>query len=158
MILDGALKQQNARDRRRSFLAGLKQGNIDILGAQSANWKGERARDITSQWLEQYPQVDAIIAANDEMALGAKEAVDDKISLEDILITGFDAVQPALTAIKEGKMAATIDQLPNRQARLAVQLAIRHLESGETFPPIVILPQISLIDKENLGDFVPPES
>ena len=128
----------------------MKQGNIDVLDTQSGNWKRDRAREITSEWLQQYPQVDAIIAANDEMALGASKAV-AAAKREGISIVGFDAVEPALTAIKEGKMAATIDQLPSQQARLAIQLAVRHLESGETFPPIVVLPEISLIDEENVS-------
>ena len=114
------------------------------------------AREIASEWLQQYPQVDAIIAANDEMALCPSQAV-AAANQQGILIAGFDAVEPALTAIKEGKMAATIDQLPNQQARLPVQLAIRNLEFGETFRPIVVLPEISLIDEENVEDFLPPE-
>lgn len=153
LVLDGALEQQNAIDRRNGFLAGLQQGNIEILDSKSANWRREMAREIVANWLQQFPKIDAIISANDAMALGASEAVAAAASSE-IVITGFDAVTPALKAIQAGKMTATIDQAPSPQARLALQLKIRHLEAGETFPPRVLMPKIPLITKQNVEDYL----
>jgi len=153
LVLDGALDQQNAIDRRNGFLAGLRQGDIEILDSKSANWKRERAFKTVANWLQQFPQIDAIISANDAMALGASEAA-AAAERSDIIITGFDAVTPALKAIQAGKMTATIDQAPSPQARLALQLKIRHLEKEENFPPRVLMPEIPLITKQNVGDYL----
>ncbi|NEO27273.1 MAG: sugar ABC transporter substrate-binding protein [Kamptonema sp. SIO4C4] len=149
LLLDGSLEQQNAVDRKNGFLAGLKSGDIDILDTRSADWSQEKAKTITQNWLDQYSDIDAIMAANYAMALGAREAV-EAVQRDDILITGFDAMPPALKAIQEGKIAATIDQTPALQARLSLQLLLRHLENGETFPDRVIMPDIPLINQANI--------
>ena len=150
LILDGALEQQNAVDRREGFLAGLRTGKIDILDTQSAQWSREKAREITQQWLQQYPDIDAIVAANYTMAAGAGEIVARANLQDEIIVTGFDAMPPALKLIEDGAIAATIDQTPDRQARLSVQLLLRHLENGETFPARILIPDIPLIDRDTI--------
>ncbi|MGK7925575.1 MAG: sugar ABC transporter substrate-binding protein [Spirulina sp.] len=150
LILDGALEQQNAVDRREGFLAGLRTGKMDILETQSAQWYRERAKEITQQWLQQYADIDAIVAANYTMAAGASEAVREANRQDKIIVTGFDAMPLALQLIEEGAIAATIDQTPDRQARLSIQLLLRHLEKGETFPPRVLIPNIPLIDRDTI--------
>ena len=153
LILEGPPDQQNAVDRRNGFLAGLQRGNMDVLDAQSADWEIEPAKAVTAAWLRTYPDVDAILAANDDMALGAAQAVVEA-NRQNITITGFDATAAGVAAIVSGAIAATVDQAPAKQARLAVQLLIRHLETGETFPPIIFLPDIPLVTKENVADYL----
>ncbi|OCR00752.1 hypothetical protein BCD67_24805 [Oscillatoriales cyanobacterium USR001] len=147
-ILNGFLDQQNAIGRRKGFLAGLQQGNIEIVATEAGNWKTDLAQKITMEWLTRYPKLKAIVAANDDMALGASAAA--KAAKFPLLITGFDANKEALDAIKNGEMAATISQLMDRQTRLSVQLLIRHLENKETFPPFVTLSEVSVITKDRI--------
>ncbi|MBN1936088.1 MAG: sugar ABC transporter substrate-binding protein [Anaerolineae bacterium] len=154
LILAGPSDQQNALDRHDGFLAGLQSGSIDVLGSRSADWEIAPAYQITADWLRKFPQVDVILAANDDMALGAAQAVNEA-GRWDILITGFDATEVGLAAIIAGRMSATIDQSPGKQARLAVQLLLRHLETGETFPPIILMPDISLVTQENVQNYQP---
>ncbi len=72
-----------------------------------------------------------------------------------MLITGFDANTDALIAIKEGRMSATIDQVPDKQVRQAIQLMIRHLDKGETFPPAAARGKsITMATQENISKFV----
>lgn len=153
LILEGPNDQQNAIDRRDGFLAGLQAGDIEILDIQSADWETSIAKEKTAQWLQEFSEFDVIIAANDNMALGAAQAVEEA-KRRDILITGYDAVVGALSAIEDGRMTATIDQAPNLQAYIAVQLMVRHLEQGETFPPIILLPDIPLITKANVNAYL----
>jgi len=150
-ILNGFLDQQNAIGRRNGFLAGLQQGNIEIVATGVANWKTDLAQKITAEWLTRYPKLKAIVAANDDMALGAIAAA--KAAKSSVLITGFDANSEALDAIKNGQMGATISQLMDRQTRLSVQLLIRHLEKKETFPPFVTLSEVSVISKDNVSNY-----
>ncbi len=148
-ILNGPLEQQNARDRRNGFLEGLKQGSIEVVATADAKWDTETAQKITKEWLQRYPQLNAIVAANDRMALGASLAAGNK----KVLITGFDALDVALEAIRKGQLGATVSQGFDRQSRLAVQLLIRHLEKKETFPAIVFLSEVTLITKDNVNSF-----
>jgi len=153
LMLDGPKEQQNAVERRKGFFAGLQTGNVEILNTKSADWEIEPARNITEAWLKKYADVNAIIAANDNMALGAAQAV-AAANRSGILITGFDATDAALSAIKKGQMSATIDQLPGEQAHLATLLLVRHLEKHEKFPANVSPANISLVTKENVGSYL----
>lgn len=153
LLLDGALSQQNALDRKQGFLTGLKTGSeIVVLENQSAEWSDTQAAELTTKWLDKYDQVDAIVAANYAMAEGAAQAVQAAGLTDQILVTGFDAMPDALAAIQAGRIDATINQQPDQQARLSLQLLIRHLETGETYPPQIFLPEIRLINQDNIGD------
>jgi ribose transport system substrate-binding protein len=152
-ILEGPSDQQNAVDRRNGFLAGLQGGDIDVLDTQSGDWEIEPAQEITTAWLQKYADIDVILAANDDMALGAAQAIAEA-HRQGIIVTGFDATDAGLAAIEAGQVAATIDQAPGKQARLAIQLLLRHLETGETFPSIIFLPEIPLVTPENVGDYL----
>lgn len=153
LILDGPQDQQNAIERRNGFFSGLNSGDIQILNTESADWEIEPAKQITAEWLQMYVDVDAIVSANDNMALGAAQAVADA-ERDEILITGFDATDSGLLAVLAGKIAATVDQMPDQQARLAIQLLVRHLETGEVFPSIVFLSDISLVTQENVDVYL----
>jgi ribose transport system substrate-binding protein len=153
LILDGPQHQQNAVDRRNGFLAGLDTGNIKVLNIKSADWEVDSARSVTERWLEIYPDVEVIRAANDNMAIGAAQAV-AAAHRAGILVTGFDATDSALEAVRTGQIAATVDQAPDQQARLAVQVLVRHLETGENFPPVVYLRGASLVTVENVASYL----
>ncbi|NET56395.1 MAG: sugar ABC transporter substrate-binding protein [Symploca sp. SIO2E6] len=148
-ILEGVTNQSSSISRRNGFLAGLQQGNINVIDTQSALWNTDMAEKITTQWLEEFSDIDAIICANDLMALGALRAI-KKAKRNDIIITGYDAINQVVQAIAKGDIAATIDQSPDLQARIAVQMMVRHLETGESLPPIIFMPEIKLVSEENV--------
>jgi ABC-type sugar transport system substrate-binding protein len=86
------------------------------------------------------------------MALGAYAAA--KIAKRSLLITAFDTSSEVKEAIKNGAVGATISQGFDRQARLSIQLLIRHLENKETFAPFVVpLSEITLITKDNISNY-----
>jgi hypothetical protein len=62
-------------DGTKQFLAGLKTGNMEVLNTRSGDWEIEPARQTTAGWLQKYANVDAVMAANDNMALGAAQAI-----------------------------------------------------------------------------------
>ena len=71
-----------------------------------------------------------IVAANDDMALGAAEAVKAQGLGEQIKILGFDALPEALAAVKDGSLAATVEQFPGGQSRKAMQIMVEHVKNG----------------------------
>ena len=153
LILDGPQHQQNAVARRNGFLSGLDTGNIKVLNIRSADWEASTAQSVTEEWLRTYANVQVIMAANDTMAIGAARAV-AAAQRTGILITGFDATDEGLDALRAGRISATVDQAPDRQARLAVQVLVRHLETGERFAPVVYLRAAQVLSADNVEAFL----
>lgn len=89
--------------------------------------------------------IKAVFAANDEMALGAVEAISG--AGKNIMVVGFDATDDAIAAIKAGRIAATVAQQPEVIGQTAVENAIK-LINGETIPESIPV-EVTLITKDN---------
>lgn len=110
LAIHGMLANRAAVNRQIGLHRALKEfPNIELLDEQAADWNPVRALNITESWLIKYPDVDAIWAANDTMALGAAEALKAKGLLGKVLLCGVDIIPEAQTAIKEGVMTASYD-------------------------------------------------
>lgn len=94
--------------------------------------------------LQSQTEIDAVFAHNDEMALGALEAI--KASGRDILVVGFDATADAKAAVEEGTMAATVEQLPKMIGSLGVETAMKVI-AGETVEKTIPV-DLQLVIKE----------
>ena len=105
--------------------------DIEILAYNTANWSRSEAMTLMETWLTTYgDEIDAVVAENDEMALGAVEAVDSAGKTGDILITGQDANDDAVSALKEGKIYATSYGNPYMQGYMGVVAAVDTLNGG----------------------------
>lgn len=102
---------------------------LDVVASQTANFNRTEGMNVMENILQSCPEVKGVFAHNDEMALGAVEAV--LASGKDIKIVGFDATDDAVAAVKSGKMAATVAQKPELMGETAVQTAMK-LINGET--------------------------
>lgn len=150
VILEGPKYQKHALARRHGFIAGLQGTNITVLDTETALWTCETAQAVTADWLAKFSDIDAIIAASDHMAMGARIAT-RIANRQNILITGYDAMPMAKVAIANGFLDATVEQTPEiNDNALAVQLMVRHLETEETFPNVVYLPNPTLLSQQNL--------
>ena len=102
---------------------------LDVVASQTANFNRAEGMNVMENILQSCPEVKGVFAHNDEMALGAVEAV--LASGKDIKIVGFDATDDGVAAVKSGKMAATVAQKPELMGETAVQTAMK-LINGET--------------------------
>ncbi|MGI9075894.1 MAG: sugar ABC transporter substrate-binding protein [Gemmatimonadaceae bacterium] len=133
-VLEGIPGHETGDSRLRGFREALASSpGITIVSSQTANWERDQAFNVTQNTLQSHPDVQAIFACNDVMALGAVEAVAAARHTGKIAIVGFDAQDDARTAIREGRMDATIAQSPREMGRLAIITAYRILQ-GETVP------------------------
>jgi ribose transport system substrate-binding protein len=134
-VLTGTPQQFHVgAERTRGIVDGLGEtGTAQILDIQDGIWDRAKAMHITNQWLKEHRKLDAILAINDAMALGAVEAIEAAGAPLPIIV-GVDAVPDAREAVRQGRLAATVDQAPAKQGRMAVQLLLRHLETGESYP------------------------
>jgi ABC-type sugar transport system substrate-binding protein len=120
-----------------------------IVYEQTANFARAEALTVTEAGLAANGKPDAIICANDDMALGALEACAAR-NFTDVKIYGFDALPEALVAVRDGKLAGTVEQFPGQQSRTAVQIAVAYAkDKTEPKEKLVLLTPI-VIGKDNL--------
>lgn len=123
-----------------------------IVAEQTGNWERAKGLSVTEGILTSLSgnPPDVIISANDDMALGAIEAIHSMgLTSAGIKVLGFDAVPEALQKIKTGEMAATVEQSPSRQIRTALRLVVDSIRNGTEIQSTSIEP--ILITAENLN-------
>jgi inositol transport system substrate-binding protein len=122
-----------------------------IVAEQTANFARDQGLSVTESILAGMSEPpDVIIAANDDMALGALEAVRARNLDDQIKIVGFDALPEALASIRDGGLAGTVEQFPGGQSRKAVQILVEYIQNGKAPEqnPVLLTPIV--LTKDNL--------
>ncbi|MFS2224980.1 sugar ABC transporter substrate-binding protein [Pantoea sp. B65] len=149
-ILLGDLANEATRDRTKGVEAvAAKYPGIKIVQKQTAKFTRNDAVDVVSNWMTAGDDINAIASNNDEMAIGALQALGKNSN--NVLIAGVDGTPDALQMIKNGKMVATVFQDAKGQGEGSVQTAIK-LVKGEKVQKNVMIPY-QLITKENYVEF-----
>jgi len=153
IILEGTAGAQTAIDRKAGVDDTLaKYPDIEVLASQTADFQRAMGLTVMENLLQAYPEITAVIACNDEMALGAIEALDAAGRLADTMVFGFDGNNDALNAVSEGRMLATCHQNPQLQAGDAVQALLDYLAGKEVAERIQTT--ATLVTKDNVADFL----
>lgn len=126
--LEGVAGSSAARDRGEGFNKAIA-GQLNVVAKQTANFNRAEGLTVMENILQANPDVVGVFAHNDEMALGALEAI--AASGKDIKVIGFDATDDAQAAVKAGTMAATVAQKPEEIGSKAIEAAVQYLK-GET--------------------------
>ena len=142
--LQGTSGASAAIDRGTGF-HNIADEKMEVVASQTANFDRTEGMSVMENMLQANSDIQAVFAANDEMALGAVEAVAG--AGKDVLVVGFDATDDAIAAIKEGRMAATIAQQPALIGSTAVENAVK-LINGAGIPSNIPV-EVTLITKEN---------
>lgn len=121
---------------------------FEVVARQAANFDRGQALKVMEDILQAHPEIDGVYAANDEMALGALAAIEAAGRLDDIVIIGCDAVDPALDAIKQKKLEATIAEPPFFLGKEAIDIALK-ISKDEKVEKEVILDS-TLVTPENI--------
>ena len=151
LVLQGKTGSSASRERGKGFDEGLKDNpNIKVVAKQTAEFERAKGLDVTTNLLQAHPNVKAIFAENDEMALGAIEALGDKAG-KDVIVVGFDGVEDALKAIKEGTMYASIAQQPADMAAQAVVEASKLLKGEAATKEMQV--DVVTVTKDNVDKF-----
>lgn len=117
--LEGIPGTSAARDRGKGFNEALKGSDVTVVARQTADFDRTKGLNVMENILQGQPEIDAVFAHNDEMALGALKAVEG--SGRDILVVGFDATDDAVKSVEAGTMAATVAQQPALIGSLGVE-------------------------------------
>lgn len=126
--LQGTTGASATIDRGEGF-HNIADGSLDVVASQTASFDRAEGLTVMENIIQSNGDIKGVFAHNDEMALGAIEAIE--ASGKDIKIVGFDATDDGVAAVKEGKMAATVAQQPDKMGSTAVETAIK-LINGET--------------------------
>ena len=133
-VLEGIPGHETGDSRLKGFKEAIaKSRGITIVASQPANWERDLGFNVFQNMLQANPDIDAVFACNDMMALGAVEAIAVAGKLGKIKVIGFDAVDDARKAIASGAMIASVAQFPGEMGRVAVESAAKVLK-GETVP------------------------
>ncbi len=127
--LEGIAGTSAARERGEGFMNSVKANEMELLATQPADFDRTKGLNVMENLLAANPDVQAVFAQNDEMALGALRAV--QASGKDIMIVGFDGTDDGIAAVKRGKLAATVAQQPDMIGALGVETADKVLKGDK---------------------------
>ncbi len=155
-LMNGQLSNQAAVQRTKDVydVIGMDMCNfMEIIGEQTANWSRDEAQDLMTNWLSTGEEFHFVLANNDEMAIGAIQAMKAAgMDMADVQVGGVDASQDALLAMQAGDYDVTVFQDAFGQGAGSVDTAIA-LANGETVDQKVYIPFV-LVTPANMGDFL----
>ncbi|EOD01777.1 ribose ABC transporter substrate-binding protein RbsB [Caldisalinibacter kiritimatiensis] len=127
--LEGIPGTSAARDRGKGFNEAVNNSDLEIVARQPADFDRTKGLTVMENILQAQPEIDAVFAHNDEMALGALQAI--KGTGRDIMVVGFDATDDAVKAVKDGEMGATVAQQPDKIGSLGIEAADKVINGEE---------------------------
>jgi ribose transport system substrate-binding protein len=133
-VLEGIRTSFNGQQRKLGFDEAIAAAGLKLVDSQSAEWEMSQANAIASSMLTAHPEIKAILACNDSMALGAVAAVKAAGRSGEVMIVGFDNISAVQQAIREGQVLASADQHGDSLAVYGIELALQLLSSPQAEP------------------------
>ena len=156
-VMEGELSNQAAVQRTKDIhdvIGGPDCGvKVNIIDEQTANWSRDKAQDLMTNWLSTNKPFDGVISNNDEMAIGAIQAMKAAgIDMKTVQVGGVDATQDALAAMQAGDLDVTVFQNAAAQGSGAVDAAVK-LAKGDKVDRAVWVP-FELVTPENVANYL----
>ena len=153
VVIEGTTGAPTNRERVRGYKRAFAEyPSIEVLGFGTGNYQQPDATRVMEKFLEQYKQIDAVLSANDSMALGALEAL--KAANRTAIVIGINGILPAVKEIESGNLLASVDFNMFKIGCTATRAAVRYL-NHEQLPDKVILPA-EIIDNSNYKAWLVP--
>jgi ribose transport system substrate-binding protein len=150
--LEGTPGADPARDRGQGFQDAIDaQGAVEVVASQTANFDRAEGLNVAENILQANPEIAGIFAQNDEMALGAVQALGESAG-DEVKVVGFDATEDGLSAIQDGTMNATVAQQPSAIGSLGVENAIRVIDGESVEENIPV--EVQLVTPDNVSEFL----
>lgn len=141
--LEGIPGANSTTERGEGFAKAIEGTDIEVVARQTANYDRTEGLNVMENLLQSNPEIDAVFAQNDEMALGALEAIQS--SGREILVVGFDATDDAVASVEEGKLAATVAQKPKLMGETALEIAVKYLKGEKVEAQVPV--ELELVTK-----------
>lgn len=143
--LEGLAGTSAARERGAGFMKSAEKNKFNMLASQPADFDRTKGLNVMQNLLTAHPDVQAVFAQNDEMALGALRAL-QTAGRDNVMVVGFDGTADGLKAVESGKMAATVAQRPDQIGVIGVETADKVLK-GEKVQAIIPV-DLKLVTKQ----------
>ena len=157
VVMMGELSNQAAVQRTKDIEEVIaKDGckDIKIVEKQTAEWSRTKGNDLMTNWLSAGTEFDAVVSNNDEMALGAIQALKAAgRPMDKVIVAGIDATADALAAMKAGDLDVSVFQSAAGQGKGALEAAVK-LAKGEAVDQKVWIP-FELVTPANLDKYMP---
>jgi ribose transport system substrate-binding protein len=153
VVIEGVPVAPTNRERVRGYKRAFAEyPGIEVLASGVGNYQQPDAKRVMAKFLGDYPQIDAVLSANDGMALGALEAM--KEANRTSVVIGINGILPAVKLIETGALLASVDFNMFKIGCTATRAAVRHLK-GEPLPEKILLPA-EIIDNSNYRAWLVP--
>lgn len=152
VYLQGQPGLSHSKERLDGFMKAMQaRADVKVLANLPANYDRAEGMKVTEDWIQRFPKFDAVIAANDQMALGALQAL-KAANRKGVLISGIDGTKDALNAIKAGEMSQSIFQNAKGQAEGAYA-AVKMAMDGKPLSKEILIPFESIV-KDNVDKYM----
>lgn len=154
IILEGTTGASSAQERQQGIMEVFgKHPGIEILQSTTARYDRQTAMRVMENLLVRFPEIDAVVAHNDVMALGAIEAIKEARRMDEISLIGSDAIPEALASVSKGELYGTVEGKGFEEVFAAVDLVCEYLINGVTIPEGTIYLQdtLTVINKDNVS-------
>lgn len=130
-IIEGVSTTTNAQQRTAGFKDAMDAAHMKIVSTQSGNWEIDKGNAVAAAMLNEYPNIKALLAGNDSMALGAVSAVRAAGKAGKVQVVGYDNINAIKPMLKDGRVLATADQFAAKQAVFGIQAALKIIKDGK---------------------------
>ncbi|WP_028224180.1 sugar ABC transporter substrate-binding protein [Paraburkholderia ferrariae] len=124
-IIEGVSTTTNAQQRTAGFKAAMQKVGAKIDSVQSGEWEIDKGNAVASAMLNEYPNIKALLAGNDNMAIGAVSAVRAAGKQGKVYVVGYDDIDAIKPMLKDGRVLATADQYAAKQAVFGIDTALK---------------------------------
>ncbi|KAA0994873.1 sugar ABC transporter substrate-binding protein [Pseudomonas sp. ADAK2] len=124
-IIEGVSTTTNAQQRTAGFKDAMEAANIKVVSLQSGDWEIDKGNKVAASILSEYPEVKALLAGNDSMAVGAVSAVRAAGKAGKVQVVGYDNINAIKPMLKDGRVLATADQFAAKQAVFGIETALK---------------------------------
>lgn len=124
-IVEGSPADRNAQQRTQGCRDAMTAAGISVVAVQSGEWEYGKGRDVASKMLNEHPQIRGLLCGNDNMAMGAVDAIRDAGRTGGVYVTGYNDIEAIKPLLADGRVLATINQFAARQAIFGVDVALK---------------------------------
>ncbi len=157
-IVEGKAGNINNTYRVQGAEEAFVEAGYSVVASQPADWDRNKALDVATNIISQYPDLKAFYCANDTMALGVQEAVENAGLADQIMVVGTDGIPDAFTSVADGRMSATVAQDPAEIGVVCFEMLLEAVQNGnagslDQEPAFQYVDSV-LISPENVGEYV----
>ncbi|MCR4962568.1 MAG: substrate-binding domain-containing protein [Firmicutes bacterium] len=151
-VIEGQAGADNSEQRKNGAIAGFEENGGEIVAVEAANWDRQTAYDIATNILQANPDLQGIMCANDEMALGVVEAMKAAGVKDQVKVVGIDFIEEAKTSIENGELDGSVVMSPYLFGKAGLILALKAVQGHEITEDMFWTP-FALVNADNVDQY-----